>query len=266
VKDLRIQIFDKIIHYNLRQFDRTPIGTLTTRTVNDIYSAALPNSPAIVDNNFLDNCASTATVSLTNPYFNPPSHNQTTGVTGAVKTVLVGDKASLAGAVDSNNGVLTSSCSFLNGIGFPAFVYFDPAEAVATELGFGNYSTATACQYSSNKQTKITFVVRVPDQTTATGVDTYNPYNGVVIKEVGLFNDAIIPAVSAGVYGVDSTVNGVLTTANTIITPDNATGTQHAPYKMPFGTLWAHRKIKPIYKDKDVSIEVRWTIYFDETV
>jgi ATP-binding cassette subfamily B protein len=36
VKDLRIQIFDKIIHYNLRQFDRTPIGTLTTRTVNDI--------------------------------------------------------------------------------------------------------------------------------------------------------------------------------------------------------------------------------------
>jgi len=36
VKELRVQVFDKILHNNLRQFDRTPIGTLTTRTVNDI--------------------------------------------------------------------------------------------------------------------------------------------------------------------------------------------------------------------------------------
>jgi len=36
VKDLRLQIFDRILHLNLRQFDKTPIGTLTTRTVNDI--------------------------------------------------------------------------------------------------------------------------------------------------------------------------------------------------------------------------------------
>lgn len=36
VKDLRINIFDKILHLNLRQFDKTPIGTLTTRTINDI--------------------------------------------------------------------------------------------------------------------------------------------------------------------------------------------------------------------------------------
>ncbi|MFT4202775.1 MAG: ABC transporter ATP-binding protein [Chitinophagaceae bacterium] len=38
VKDLRISVFDKIIHLQLRQFDRTPIGTLTTRTINDIES------------------------------------------------------------------------------------------------------------------------------------------------------------------------------------------------------------------------------------
>lgn len=38
VRDLRKQIFDKIMNFNLRQFDRTPIGTLTTRTVNDIES------------------------------------------------------------------------------------------------------------------------------------------------------------------------------------------------------------------------------------
>jgi ATP-binding cassette subfamily B multidrug efflux pump len=38
VMDMRLAIFDKILHLNLRQFDQTPIGTLTTRTVNDIES------------------------------------------------------------------------------------------------------------------------------------------------------------------------------------------------------------------------------------
>ncbi len=36
VKDLRVKVYDKVLHLNLRQFDRTPIGTLTTRTVDDI--------------------------------------------------------------------------------------------------------------------------------------------------------------------------------------------------------------------------------------
>lgn len=38
VRDLRINVFDHITHLNLRQFDRTPIGTLTTRTINDLES------------------------------------------------------------------------------------------------------------------------------------------------------------------------------------------------------------------------------------
>ncbi len=38
VRDLRRNVFDRILSLNLRQFDRTPIGTLTTRTVNDIES------------------------------------------------------------------------------------------------------------------------------------------------------------------------------------------------------------------------------------
>lgn len=38
VRDMRRDVFHKIIYLNLRQFDRTPIGTLTTRTVNDIES------------------------------------------------------------------------------------------------------------------------------------------------------------------------------------------------------------------------------------
>ena len=36
IKDIRVKVFNKILHLNLRQFDRTPIGTLTTRTVDDI--------------------------------------------------------------------------------------------------------------------------------------------------------------------------------------------------------------------------------------
>ena len=38
VKDLRVSTYNKIVHLNLSQFDRTPIGTLTTRTINDIES------------------------------------------------------------------------------------------------------------------------------------------------------------------------------------------------------------------------------------
>ena len=38
VKDLRVSTYNKILHLNLSQFDKTPIGTLTTRTVNDIES------------------------------------------------------------------------------------------------------------------------------------------------------------------------------------------------------------------------------------
>jgi len=38
VKDLRVATYNKILHLNLSQFDKTPIGTLTTRTINDIES------------------------------------------------------------------------------------------------------------------------------------------------------------------------------------------------------------------------------------
>ena len=38
VKDMRVATYNKVISLNLSQFDRTPIGTLTTRTINDIES------------------------------------------------------------------------------------------------------------------------------------------------------------------------------------------------------------------------------------
>jgi len=36
VKDMRVAVYKKIVHLNLAFFDKTPIGTLTTRTINDI--------------------------------------------------------------------------------------------------------------------------------------------------------------------------------------------------------------------------------------
>ncbi len=36
VKDLRVAVYNKIIRLRLGYFDRTPIGTLTTRTINDV--------------------------------------------------------------------------------------------------------------------------------------------------------------------------------------------------------------------------------------
>jgi len=38
VRDLRMDTFNKILRLNVRQYDKTPIGTLTTRTINDIES------------------------------------------------------------------------------------------------------------------------------------------------------------------------------------------------------------------------------------
>ncbi len=38
VKDLRVAVYEKVLGLNLSQFDKTPIGTLTTRTINDIES------------------------------------------------------------------------------------------------------------------------------------------------------------------------------------------------------------------------------------
>ncbi len=38
VKDMRVSVYKKVMSLNLSQFDKTPIGTLTTRTINDIES------------------------------------------------------------------------------------------------------------------------------------------------------------------------------------------------------------------------------------
>jgi ATP-binding cassette subfamily B protein len=36
IKSMRVKVFDHILHLRLRYFDKTPVGTATTRTINDI--------------------------------------------------------------------------------------------------------------------------------------------------------------------------------------------------------------------------------------
>ena len=36
MKDLRVAVYKRVLSLNLSQYDKTPIGTLTTRTINDI--------------------------------------------------------------------------------------------------------------------------------------------------------------------------------------------------------------------------------------
>lgn len=38
IRDLRNKVYQKIMYWEMRQFDKTPIGKLTTRTINDIES------------------------------------------------------------------------------------------------------------------------------------------------------------------------------------------------------------------------------------
>lgn len=38
VRDLRVTVYKKVLNLNVSEYDRTPIGTLTTRTINDIES------------------------------------------------------------------------------------------------------------------------------------------------------------------------------------------------------------------------------------
>lgn len=40
VRDLRVKVFEHVTHLRLRYFDQTPIGTTTTRTINDVETIA----------------------------------------------------------------------------------------------------------------------------------------------------------------------------------------------------------------------------------
>lgn len=48
IKDIRIELYERILSFRLRYFDRTPIGTLVTRTVSDIETISNIFSEGII--------------------------------------------------------------------------------------------------------------------------------------------------------------------------------------------------------------------------
>ncbi len=48
IKDLRVKVFNKITHLRLSYFDKTPIGNLTTRTINDIETIKTVFSEGVI--------------------------------------------------------------------------------------------------------------------------------------------------------------------------------------------------------------------------
>ena len=48
IKDLRVSVFNKITHLRLSYFDKTPIGNLTTRTINDIETIKTVFSEGVI--------------------------------------------------------------------------------------------------------------------------------------------------------------------------------------------------------------------------
>jgi len=229
------------------------------RTVNDIFMSNISDFPTTSSNPTLNDPVGLNSweIELSDdyPYYSPSKNNQTTAITGAIKTsVLTLDK---------------SETDASKGMGLPCFVYVDQNAGKQNGCGVnpGSAEYGTQLNKSNDKETKITFTVILPKQANAS---VFYPYNGYTLKEIGLFNDAFMIKRQDSGYKIGPSAYpflGYSTPADDawIATADGLDGSSHAHMKSAFGTMWAARKIRPIYKDWDLEITVKWSIYFDES-
>jgi hypothetical protein len=228
------------------------------RTVNDIFTTNISDFPTTSSSPQLKDPIGLNSweVELSDdiPYYSPTKNNQTTAITGAIKTSVI--------------STLVTESDASRGMGLPCFIYVDQNAGKQNFSGTnpGTTEYGTTLNKSNDKETKITFTVLLPKQTTST---EYYPYNGYTLKEIGLFNDAFLVKRQDTGYKVGSSAYPFLgytsPTDDSWITTDGLDGSSHAHMKSGFGTMWAARKIRPIYKDWDLEIEVKWSIYFDES-
>lgn len=112
------------------------------------------------------------------------------------------------------------------GAGKPAFIYFDKS-TTTTDI---NLKADTSIKYNN----KIEYRIEMPSQGAGTGNNgAYYPYNGWQLKQIGLYNDAILPAVNSN----DKERN-----------------------LMPSGTLLAIKNISPFTKTGDEKVVLTWTL------
>lgn len=118
------------------------------------------------------------------------------------------------------------------GIGKPCFIY--PLRGSGTFEADNSQVMLTVEEVGDTEiESKITFTVVLPEQT-GTNSDDFYPYNGYIIKEVGLFSDAFL---------------------------FNKNSKENYDKRMPYGLMFAKRYIAPFTKTADSSFTIRWTIY-----
>lgn len=156
--------------------------------------------------------------------------SSSTGIKGAIKDCLINSNNDLDINYDAENSIVKGE---YRGVGRPCFVYaerkLDNLFSSITE--YPGY-VKVGSEGTTSFENKITYSVVLPRTT------GFYPYDGWILKEAGLFNDA--PFLIGGADDVG----------------DNSE-------KMLAGTLLAKRYISPVLKTQDNSIEFIWSIYIN---
>lgn len=169
--------------------------------------------------------------------------NKNYGVVGAVKTFYF-DENTDADYLETTIGSSGKLLRPINrGVGRPCFIYFNtPQQSIGTYEGWddtGAAEVALSKDSSAAYLNKITFSITMPAQTAAeNAAGKYYPYNGYTLKQMGLYNDAL------------------LTT-----TTDQSNETQsYAFNNMQHGMLLAVKNITSFQKSADVELKLTWTL------
>lgn len=169
--------------------------------------------------------------------------NKNYGVVGAIKTFYFDEN------IDNDylQSTLSDSGKLLKpinrGVGRPCFIYFNtPQSGGNTKEGWDDTASAEVAlskDSSSNYLNKITFSITMPAQTAAeNAVGKFYPYNGYSLKQIGLYNDAL------------------LTTGTT-----SSNDLQSYPFNnMQHGMLLAIKNISSFNKTADVELKLTWTL------
>lgn len=188
------------------------------RTLTDISSAALPTA----------------------------DYSEDLGIDGAIKDCYaeriysgqIYTKQATSGEMVYNTTGDTINPLF-RGLGRPSFIYCKRTG----DLRSSSSEIYVSTDKSGNDafENRITFTCVLPEQSGQSGPRKFYPYNGMTLKQIGLFNDSN--------FGFG-------------ITPPNIDSPGYQQYHcMPGGIMMAKRNITPITKTIDVRVSVSWTIY-----
>jgi len=229
---------------------------LKARTVNHLLSGQfVPFTDFITSGVFnFENDVDTYKIPTTNTFRirKEIPHNHSFGVSGAIKTMAI-TKNTGSGAVFADEAeteqmadlVGVEGTSYLidkpeyRGVGRPCFIYFKRSDILIEKGDVALDGTGEGSTRDDFIETKITFKAELPEQ----AANEYYPYNGWLLKEIGLFADAK--------YNFRE--------------EDYASATQEvkdAYNKMPGGVMIAKRNIAPLFKHGNVSATIQWTLYF----